>query len=130
VLDSVREAAPAADSQAELAWVPMARPVEESAERARALAAVLVSDSEAESVVVLLAPAWGSASDSAEGPAGFADPPVADFAEQAAGPVGRQVVAVAVSGLSAPAANPLAESPADLVAGSAVDLSGGRTTMR
>jgi len=114
VLDSAREAVPAA----------------ESAERARALAADLASDSEAESVVALRAPEWGSASDSAERAAGFADHPVADFAAQAAVPAGRRVAAVVVSGLLAPAANPLAESPAGSVADSVVDLSGGRTTMR
>ena len=124
-MDSEREAAPAADSQADWALVPLGRPVgdsaADSAEWAEVLAACPVADSQEELGLVLLADSVGeSATDS---PDRAADSQ-ADAAEQAV------VAAVVAQELWVPAANPSAESSGDWVEALVVDWSGDRMTMQ
>jgi len=107
--------------------------------QARVLAADPVADWQAESVSVLLARlAADSALDSAvqatgraaDRAAGSPAESVADSAARAGEPAELQAAAALAWELLAQAANPLEESPADLVAGPAVDSSDDRTTMR
>lgn len=129
-MDSEQGGAPAADSQADLAVVPLVRPVEDfaadSAERAEAPAAYPVADSQAESVLVLLAhPAGDAATDSQGRAAGSR----AAAVEQAGVPEGLRAAAAAAQELWVPEVNPSAESSVDLVVGPVVDWSD-RMTMQ
>jgi hypothetical protein len=111
-LDSEPEAGPAGDSPVDSALVPMALSVVDLlAERDRALSARPAGDSPVDSASV---PMVHSAGDS-----------LADSApESVRVPVVLRAGAVVASALWVPAANPSAESLADLVADSAVDSSG------
>jgi hypothetical protein len=130
-LDSEREAAPAADLQADWASVPPARPVRDSVadseERAEVPVADPAADSQEELVLVpMVRPVGDLGADSAD--------PVVDSqggaAERAAAPAALPAAAALVLEFWVPAANPSAESPEDLAAGPAVDWSGGRTTVQ